>query len=178
MVVDHIDLADVNVGRSSPFEGAASGGFLIDFIKMMIETSSFVVGVKDSSAAENVLPPVSDLTAVDLTDSVTFASTLDIVPIPTGPQKEFIVSFDGDHPQIALGVAHFGGCPAYLEAWAEINRRADRLGDAEQSGGDVEEERLFLHASIEATLRRIFLDADGRPFARTVLSAVRVDAKM
>jgi hypothetical protein len=174
MVVDHVDLADITVQQAPPFEEAPTNAFIIELVKLMLTSASFLISFKDSGNVANVLFPISDVSGFDLTDSITFTSPLDIVPLSPDPQNQFIISFEGNLPQLALGIIHFGGCPSFLEIWADVNRWADRLDAAMQNGGDVEETRLFLHGIIESTLRRIFLDADGSPLTVKVRSVVRV----
>jgi hypothetical protein len=177
LILNHLDLADIVIGSHPPFEEAAANLFLVEIVKVLMVPSSFIVSCKDSSTVLNLFPPMSETPGLDLTDGLSFVSTLDVVPLPAEPQKEIVISFDGDEPQIALSVRHFGGCPAYLQMWAEINRYADDVEAAVQNNGDPEEPRLFLNGSLEAALRQLFVRADGTPLELTVRSATRIDPR-
>jgi hypothetical protein len=133
---------------------------------------------KDSNTLLNLFPAISEMPGLDITDGLSFISTLDVVPLPTEPQKEIAISFEGDEPQIALSVRHFGGCAAYLHIWSEINRYADEIEAAVQNNGDVEESRLFLNGLLEATLRQLFVGVDGTPLTLAVRSATRIDPRV
>jgi hypothetical protein len=177
LIVDHADLADLTVGPIPPFDDTSLNVFVIEIVKFMLASSSFIVSCRDSNAILNLFPAISDTYGIDLTDGLTFASTLDVVPAATG-DRPVVVSFEGDGPQISLDVHHFGGCAAYLQSWAEINRFADEADDAARTGGDVEEPRLFLKGLVDATVRRLLVGVDGAPLPWKVRSATRVSPRV
>jgi hypothetical protein len=177
MIVAHIDLGDVTIAQTPPFDEAERNVFVMELVKFMLSSASFIVSCKDTDLVGSVFPPISETAGVDLTEGLNFVSTLDVVPTPGEPHREFILSFEGDEPQIGLSLKHFGGCAAYLETWAEINRCADHLEEAEQHKGDVEDARLFLNGLLEATLPQVLVDDDGKSFTRTVRSAIWMAAK-
>jgi hypothetical protein len=177
-IVDHVDVADVRIDQPHPFKEAPSNAFIIEFVKLMLSSSSFIVSCPDASGIANLFPTLTERRGTDLTEGLTFTSTLDVVPLPPEESREIVVSFVGDAPQMALSGRHFGWCPAYLQLWADINGCADRVEKAIAEGGDVEEARLFLNGLIERALRQLFVGVDGEPFTLRVHGAARVDAKL
>jgi hypothetical protein len=178
LIVDHLDLADTTLGAIPPFTEATVNVFVVEIIKFMLASSSFLVSCQESSLILNLFPAISDSTGIDLTDGLAFTSTLDVVPLSSESNHEIIVSFEGENPQISLSQRHFGGCAAYLQSWAEINRQADRVDEAAKNNGDVEECRLFLIAVIQKALQLLFIDGDGAPIALKVRSATRINARV
>jgi hypothetical protein len=177
-VVDHMDMAHVALAPASPFDEAETNIFVIELVKLMVSTASFVASSKDGRQLLKMLGPISDARGVDLSEGTTIISTLDLVKIPADTGKEFLVTFEEEEPQITFNVHHFGGCPGLLQTWVEINQSADRLDEAVQNAGDVEEARLFLQGLVEAALPRLFTTVEGDPLTKTVKSVVRIGTKV
>ena len=177
MIVDHIDAADVTLRPSEPFTDTDSQVFIVELVKFMVTSSSFIVSCRDGSTLSNILANLNE-NSIDLNDGVEFLSTLDVVePADTDKAKEFVVSFDQEETPFTLKVTHFGGCAAYLEKWRDLMELADDIEKRDSKKDDCEEQKLFLNTSVQAVIRQLFTQPNGEPLQLSVKSASRVDAK-
>ena len=177
MIVDHIDAADVTLRPMEPFVDTETQVFVVELVKFMVMSSSFVVSCRDGSALSNVLANLNE-NSIDLNDGVEFLSTLDVVePRDVDKAKEFVVSFEQVETPFTLKVTHFGGCAAYLERWRDLMDLADEIERCSKKDDDCEEQKLFLNTSVQAVIRQLFTQPNGEPLQLSVKSANRVDAK-
>jgi hypothetical protein len=176
LVVDHLDLADVTLGHCPPFNDEGMNVFVIDGLKEAMSGASFLAACRDTGAVASMLTAIAE-ESIDLTEGLRVVSTLDVTA-PKDGGKEFVVTFEGDEEfQIVLAERHFGGCPAFLRSWKEMNGYADLVDQAAASGGDVDEPRLFLNGIAENVVKQLFVTTDGAPIQMAVRAVTRRDAR-
>ena len=144
VIADHFDA--FSVGE------ALEDIFLMENVKNLLDLSSFIAAVQDQDkAAECVKPGPRD--GVDLTQSIFKISTLDIVEDDEYSEREFSLQVEGEGKRININAGFFGGCPAFLKLWDELNEVADQVekdeieeeeDDDEQKIEKREERRILL----------------------------------
>ena len=144
VIADHFDAFSVG--------DALEDIFLMENVKNLLDLSSFIAAVQDQDkAAECVKPGPRD--GVDLTQSIFKISTLDIVEDDEYAEREFSFQVEGEGKRININAGFFGGCPAFLKLWDELNEVADQVekdqieeeeDDDEQKIEKREERRILL----------------------------------
>jgi len=91
---------------------------------------------------------------IDLTHSLDIVTTLDVAQ--SEYEEEFTLTFEGDNQTFALGPMLFGGCPAYLAKWIELNRIA------EEEDPDPEIQREEMIALAQTIVDRLVKSEGGK----------------
>ena len=116
--------------------------FIMENVKNLLELSSFIAAVQDQEkAAEAVKPGPKD--GIDLTQSVFRISTLDIVEDDDYAEREFALQIEGDAKKININAGFFGGCPAFLKYWDELNEIADQVEKDELEEEEDDDEEII-----------------------------------
>lgn len=175
-VVDHVDLADVTVGACAPFDTEGKNVLVVEHLKEAMYAASFIAACKDPAAVANLFPAIAD-DSTDLTEGLRVVLTLDIAA-PKEAAKEFVIAFeDNEEFQLVLTAKHFGGCPAFLKWWKEMNEYADLVERAIANQGDVDEPRLFLNGLVGSVVRQLFVALDGAAFQVVVRAVTRREVR-
>jgi hypothetical protein len=175
-VVDHLDLADVTLSDCPPFDNEGMNVLVIEHFKEAMSGASFIAACRDLRAIANLFPAVAE-EGTDLTEGLRVVLTLDIAA-PKDAVNEFVIILDDDVEfQLVLTAKHFGGCPAFLKWWKEMNEYADLIDKATANQGDVDELRLFLNGLAGNVVKQLFVTPDGAAIQLAVRAVARREAR-
>ena len=176
-ILDHVDAADVTMRPMEPFTETDSNLFVIELVKFMLTSSSFLVSCRNYVTVSNVFANLNE-NSIDLNDGVEFMSTLDVVEMDENDRsKELVVNFEQNETQFVLKPAHFGGCAAYIEKWRDLMAIADDIEKRDEEEEDSEEQKLTLNTAVQAVIKQLFTQPKGEPVQLSVKSVTRVKAK-
>ena len=128
-VIDHLDLADVDIIPAPPFDDDTQVSTLIEFLKFMLNNDSFIIGCDDEEHLLESLDLISD-EGVDLRDGTEIVSVVD-TDTEHSEKFCFLLTVKGDHEKVRLRKVDCGGCPGYLHLWDAIIQQGDRLWNEE-----------------------------------------------
>jgi hypothetical protein len=176
LIIDHVDLADVTLKQTPPFEEADFNAFVIEYVKQLMVHTSFIASCKDSAAIGNLFPSLCE-GSIDLTEGLEFTSTLDLAdPTDEELDDEFVIALEDDETPVTLSVRHCGGCAVYMKAWEELMTLADQVEDA-GTEREKEELNLFLNAQAHKIAKQLFVAEDGSPLNLLVKGVNRVHGR-
>ena len=147
-IFDHLELCNYVIYNLPPFEESPKPVNVQDYIKLLLSNMSFVVSCKNQRNFFTFMGQNGN-EVPDMRASLVTLSMLDIVEEGKYDKKEFVITTE-DKRKLTLNVGHFGGCPAYLRKWEDLNIMAD---DIEEE--DDEEQELFINALMQTTLREV-----------------------
>ena len=149
-VIDHLEMCNYVIQNLPPFEESPKAVNVQDYIKMMLSKISFIVSCKNQRNFFMFLAQNGE-EVPDLRASLMTVSTLDVVREGKYNDKEFVVTTE-DKRKLTLNIGHFGGCPAFLKKWEDLNIMADDMDEEAD-----EEQELFINALMQTTLKEIVL---------------------
>ena len=124
-VIDHLDLADVDIVPADPFDDDTQVATLIEYLKFMLNNDSFIISCDDEEHLLESLDLISD-DGVDLRDGTEIVSVCD-TDSEHSEKFCFLLTVKDDHEKLRLRKVDCGGCPGYLHLWDAIIQQGDRL---------------------------------------------------
>lgn len=140
VICDNYELCNVVVEDEKQF-GESNSIRASEVVSILLDNSSFIITGASTENLFNVLTPLHD-DSIDLTQSIYYVSTLDIVKNPSYNNATIIASTDKS--KISITPDLFGGCPPFLAKWTLVNTEIDQyqeiLAIASESHNPEEED--------------------------------------
>jgi hypothetical protein len=178
--IDHLDLVDFELHPQAPFDADRKAVTLLDFVKFMLASDSFVVAGRDEAHFFESLDLLSE-DGLDLREGLECVSMVDIDD-DHSERYAFKLQLADEIQKVPLRLVDCGGCPGYLSIWDEIIALAERVKQEEKkdSGSRVAAElRLLLLGKIRQIVALIFCRIDDNrevaPLGRQVVQFTIVD---
>lgn len=165
LFVDHFDLINIEIDEMEQFPESYGELFLIDYFKNVLIQTNFVISSKDSNELWQCFQPF-DETSIDLSNIVTIESTMDTNSEAKYGDKEF--NFSIDNINCKINAQHFGGIPAYLTRWIELNKLMDLVDDTAIDSEEYEESYIDVVNCLQSILPLIFTDIKSNPRIKNV----------
>lgn len=158
-VVDHFDDCDVSASPMQPFTNSPRTSFIIDHLKFTFSNTNYIVGSKDHKRFLSALYPLSESEygGLDFSTSIELYTTLDLVDPSDYTKSQICVTVEGETDPYILTIEHFGGAPAYLLKWTEINQAFDEFESAEEDSEEKEEMKILLVHLATQILEELFI---------------------
>ncbi|EAY11307.1 hypothetical protein TVAG_344010 [Trichomonas vaginalis G3] len=112
--------------------------YVIGNVKILLNTSNFIVASQSQEKAAEIAKP-ADIDDDDLTQSLCKLSTLDVVNEDPFDGVEFSLTIENSAKRVQINFPLFGGCPAFLVMWNELNDLAAKH-EAASNGEDTEDD--------------------------------------
>jgi hypothetical protein len=148
-VIDHCELADIDVVPAPPFDGRVETVALFEYFKLMLSYDSYILSCLDEDRFVDCLESLTS-EGVNLRDGTELVSVVDI---DKGHADRYLFSLkvEGELSGIRLKITDCGGCLGFLYLWDGIVIHADRLHNEEKRDSrsrTAKELRLSLLAKI------------------------------
>lgn len=157
LFVDHFDLIHLEIDEMDHFPESLGELFLIEYFKNVLIQTNFVISSKDSNELWQCFQPFEE-SDIDLTNIVSFESTMDTNSEAKYGNKEFTFSIQNINCKI--NAQHFGGIPAYITKWIELNELMDLRDDPSNDSDDFEEKNMDVENHLQSILPLIFTDVN------------------
>lgn len=165
LFVDHFDLINLEIDEMDHFPESFGELFLVDYFKNVLIQTNFVISSKDSNELWQCFQPF-DESSIDLTNIVSFETTMDTNSEPKYGDREFTFSIEGINCKISA--QHFGGIPAFLTKWIELNQLMDDVDDTALDSEEYEECYMDVVNLLQSILPLIFSDAKSNQKIKNV----------
>jgi hypothetical protein len=159
--IDHLELTDFEVVPAPPFEDEREAVTLLEFVKFMLSTGSFVIAGKEETHFMDSLESLTD-DGVDLRVGLETVSVVDSDD-DHSDRYAFTLQFTNEPLPLPLRLVDCGGCPGYLSLWDAIIDQAARVKEEEKKDSEsriARELRLALLAKIRGLVRLLFSRLD------------------
>ena len=123
IVIDNYDLCNINLSGIDRFSESDSA-MLSELVSLLLDNASFILVGTQTEALFNIMTPLR-MDSVDLTQSVTLVSSLDI--IKETQYKDKVITVTTDTTKIQVTEELFGGCTPFVAKWVMINTEFDDL---------------------------------------------------
>jgi hypothetical protein len=161
-VIDHFEVADVDIVPSAPFGDTVTAS-LIEYFKFMISGSSYAIACADEQHFLECLGDTTD-DAIDLRGVTDVISVVDSDP---GHSNRYAFNLTVEEEQLPFmfTVQACGGCPGYTLAWDELVQLGERVKNEEKKNTEAKiakELRLLLLKKIRDLCNIVLYRFDAR----------------
>ena len=153
-LVDNFDLLNVIIDEVPQFPSSRDELIVIEQFKRVLYQSNFVITCKDSDEMFFSLNPL-EANGIDLTSIATFESTMDVSSVPQYEGYEF--SFRIDEVTYKITAHHFGGIPAYISKWIELNEYMDEVVNSDKDDPEYEDKYAEVVNELQSIIPLIFV---------------------
>lgn len=140
-IIDHLELADVQIKPHDPFSSSGDYIFVIEYIKYALESVDFAVSCYDTSFFFQSMNP-TDEKGVDLLAGLDIITTTDLAAVDEEDSTKFVLQMEGEMTPIPLTVDMCGGVVRFLDMWDELSELVSNL-EAAQPQSQTYSDLLF-----------------------------------
>ena len=162
-VADHVDLTDIETPCNDELDDNVSNLPLIEFIKLMLSDSPFIISCKEESHLLEALELIAE-------DSTDLRNGTDIISVvDSDPSKDhsndmtFELTVQGMKEKLLIRRDDLGGCPGYLNRWDTLVQMGDVMlteEHKEKGSRRSKEAKLSLIAKVRELAAYLFADED------------------
>ena len=178
-VIDHLDKSDFDLQPDSPLDADKNSINLLEFIKFMISSESFIISCVDEEKFAGALTLQTN-DGVDLLDGINFIPITDL-DIEHSNDFEFALACDEITDPIILSLEDCGGCSGFTTRWDELIEIAkdieQELSKSSQSN-KAKEAKLYLLKRLREFVPLVLKKFDQKTLTLSPLTNKVIDFKI